>query len=1071
MATPRQALRLALALVTLAGPLSVAVPGAEAQTVGQLRAEPNRKLGTNTDPSRQPQAPGLAGDPADVRHIVEVDIESRAEQCAYHVTFDGGATWDGGLLRAPAGFPARACRRADAPGTPTQQDFHMVANGSVMFGAGQNVYTTFASQRSAAEGDSVLVARSTDGGRTFGVGVVAIPGGAPNATGPRHKLPTLAVRPGAGTGGADMIYVTASALGASRSAGDTVVARSSDGGDTWAPPVRVNGTTPATETRTLEQSQPVVLPDGRVFVAYRTEGLDGQLQVAHSSDNGQTWSRSLAAVARAYGPDAGGTLFTDSNFPRMAADPRNGNLYLVWGEGPPPPVRTDHFIHPDADVRFVRSLDGGVTWSTPIRVNDDPVGTGEPATGIAQRHPNVYVAPDGRVDLVWHDRRHGYRSPTNVHLEAIESRLGDTYYAHSLDGGVSFSKNRRISDRSINNDIGLDHQFSTYWDFGPVALPLGTDRILFAWMDSREGSFGNDSSDIYTSVLDLRSGGPIPVRKLPEAGRAELSATIGKVAYQGGGEAVLASSFVTRSASRVVVVNEGDTAAALAASVLSRAELAPLLASPAGGLLPSVKAEVGRVSPLGAVLIGDSGALGQGVVNAIVDTGVPADKVTRLAGSSPADTARLIALSMDRRTAAARTAGAPAFDAVVVVNPTSPDAGAAAGLASNRRLPILFADNAVPQATRDALQALNITTTLVVGGTASVSDAALAALPGAKRLGGADQYAVSRSVITESIARGLPTNMVYVADGQQPFDAALLGTAVGRAGGLLLLTPGADAAAAEQALGALGLQAGVDRLVIARSTGLSGGAYRLVARDGGVFAFGGASFRGSMGATRLNQPVVGMASTPSNEGYFLVAADGGVFAFGDAVYRGSTGRLALVQPVVGMALTPSGNGYWLAARDGGVFAFGDAKFYGSTGGQRLAQPVVGITASPTGNGYHLVAADGGVFTFGDARFHGSMGGKKLAQPIVGMAATPGAGYWLVARDGGVFAFGDARFVGSTGGQRLNQPVVGIARSGSDRGYFLVASDGGVFAFGDAAYSGSTGAFRLAQPMVGMSSGR
>ena len=1068
MATTRKLRRLTVAVAMLVGPLTAVLPGAEAQTVGQLRVEPNRKLGTNTDPNRQPQAPGLAADPTDLRHIVEVDIESRAEQCAYHVTFDGGATWVGGLLRAPAGFPARACRRADAPGTPTQQDFHMVANGSVQFGTGQNVYTTFASQRSPAEGDSVLVAKSIDGGQTFGVGVVAIPGGASNAAGPRHKLPTLAVRPGAA---ADTIYVTASALGASRTAGDTVVARSTDGGLTWGPPVKVNA---AAETRTLEQSQPVVLPDGRVFVAYRTEGLDAFIVVARSSDGGATWTRSTASAVRAYGPDAGGSLFTDSNFPRMAADPRTNALYLVWGEGPPPPVRTDHFIHPDADVKFIRSTDGGVTWSAPLRVNDDPLGTGEPATGIAQRHPNVYVAPDGRVDVVWHDRRHGYRSPTNVHLGAIETRLGDTYYAHSLDAGATFSKNRRITDRSINNDIGLDHQFATYWDFGPVALPLGTDKVLFAWMDSREGGFSTDASDIYTAVLDVRSsGGPIPVQRLGETGRSSLSVAVGRHAYQGGGEAVLASSFVTRSASSVVIVNEGDTAGALAASVLSRAELGPVLATPPGGLPPDVKAEVARISPIGAVLVGDPAALGQGVVNGLIDAGVPADKITRLAGANPADTARLVALTMDRRTAEAKAAGVPAFDAVVVVNPASRSAGAAAGLAANRRLPILFAGDGpgVPQGTTDALRALNITTTLVVGGTDDVPGAFLTVLPGAKRLGGGDPYAVSQSVVTESVARGLPTNMVYVADGQQPFDAALLGSAVGRAGGLLLLAPGADPVAAEQALGTLGLRAGVDRLVTARSTGLSGARYRLVARDGGVFAFGGASFRGSLGGIRLNQPVVGMATTPSTEGYLLVAADGGVFAFGDAVYQGSTGRLRLAQPVVGMALTPSGKGYWLAARDGGVFAFGDARFLGSMGGQRLAQPIVGITSTPSGNGYLLVAADGGIFAFGDARFHGSMGGKRLAQPIVGMAATPGNGYWLVARDGGIFAFGDAVFAGSTGGQRLNQPVAGMARSGSDRGYWLVASDGGVFAFGDAVFAGSTGAIRLAQPMVGMSAGR
>ena len=245
--------------------------------------------------------------------------------------------------------------------------------------------------------------------------------------------------------------------------------------------------------------------------------------------------------------------------------------------------------------------------------------------------------------------------------------------------------------------------------------------------------------------------------------------------------------------------------------------------------------------------------------------------------------------------------------------------------------------------------------------------------------------------------------------------------------------------------------------------------YRMVASDGGIFAFGNARFLGSTGGTRLAQPVVGMAATPSKAGYWLVAADGGIFAFGDATFRGSTGALRLARPVVGMAATPSGNGYWLVASDGGVFAFGDARFFGSTGALRLNKPIVGMAASPSGNGYWLVASDGGIFAFGDAAFRGSTGALTLNKPIVGMAASPtGAGYWLVASDGGIFAFGTG-FFGSTGAISLNKPVVGMASTPSGRGYWLVASDGGIFAFGDARFFGSTGAITLNQPIVGMSS--
>ena len=95
------------------------------------------------------------------------------------------------------------------------------------------------------------------------------------------------------------------------------------------------------------------------------------------------------------------------------------------------------------------------------------------------------------------------------------------------------------------------------------------------------------------------------------------------------------------------------------------------------------------------------------------------------------------------------------------------------------------------------------------------------------------------------------------------------------------------------------------------------GQYWLVGRDGGVFAFGGAPFYGSMGGKQLNAPIVGIVT--ANPGYWLVAADGGVFAFGGAPFYGSMGGQHLNAQIVGMAA--DGNGYWLVAADGGVFLF------------------------------------------------------------------------------------------------------------------------------------------------------
>jgi len=189
-----------------------------------------------------------------------------------------------------------------------------------------------------------------------------------------------------------------------------------------------------------------------------------------------------------------------------------------------------------------------------------------------------------------------------------------------------------------------------------------------------------------------------------------------------------------------------------------------------------------------------------------------------------------------------------------------------------------------------------------------------------------------------------------------------------------------------------------------------------------------------------------MTATPDGKGYWLVASDGGVFAYGDATFFGSTGSLVLNRPVVGMSATPDGKGYWLVASDGGVFAYGDAAFHGSTGSLILNRPVVGMTRAPDGKGYWLVASDGGIFAYGDAVFDGSTGSLVLNRPVVGMTATPdGKGYWLVASDGGIFTYGDATFYGSTGGLPLNNNIVGMAATPDGKGYWLAASAGGISA--------------------------
>ena len=71
--------------------------------------------------------------------------------------------------------------------------------------------------------------------------------------------------------------------------------------------------------------------------------------------------------------------------------------------------------------------------------------------------------------------------------------------------------------------------------------------------------------------------------------------------------------------------------------------------------------------------------------------------------------------------------------------------------------------------------------------------------------------------------------------------------------------------------------------------------YYFVGSDGGIYSYGtagSAPFLGSMGGTRLNSPIVGMATMPAGDGYYLVAADGGRLHLRQCPVRRIDGRKA-----------------------------------------------------------------------------------------------------------------------------------------------------------------------------------
>jgi hypothetical protein len=171
---------------------------------------------------------------------------------------------------------------------------------------------------------------------------------------------------------------------------------------------------------------------------------------------------------------------------------------------------------------------------------------------------------------------------------------------------------------------------------------------------------------------------------------------------------------------------------------------------------------------------------------------------------------------------------------------------------------------------------------------------------------------------------------------------------------------------------------------------------------------------------------VGIAATADGGGYWLAASDGGVFAFGDASFHGSMAGQSLNGSIVD--INADGGGYQLIGSDGAVFAFGGAQFYGAAGSQTANQWIIGMDPKAGGGGYWLVAFDGGVFTYGNAPFFGSLGAANLVLASV-TSPSPGDGVtdaertaWervAICEEGGNWQANGSRFSGGLGITRTN----------------------------------------------------
>ena len=137
------------------------------------------------------------------------------------------------------------------------------------------------------------------------------------------------------------------------------------------------------------------------------------------------------------GPNPGGLLGQVWIATDHSMSPTQGNVYML---GSVNPSGTDPL-----DVMFIRSTDGGVNWTAPLRVNDDP-----PAAASYQWFGTMSVAPNGRIDVVWNDTRN---DPDLTDLVFFS----EVFHSFSLDGGVTWSASTAVTP-AFNPHLGYPNQ-------------------------------------------------------------------------------------------------------------------------------------------------------------------------------------------------------------------------------------------------------------------------------------------------------------------------------------------------------------------------------------------------------------------------------------------------------------------------------------------------------------------------------------------------------------------------------------------------------------------------------------
>jgi hypothetical protein len=244
----------------------------------------------------------------------------------------------------------------------------------------------------------------------------------------------------------------------------TNAAWTTDGGDTWT---GAEGTVPP-NYRVAGDVSTTVDRHGHAFLCYIAfdhtgvtsywglGGSRGGIFVRRSLDGGKTWEKEPRIVVEH--PVTKPSLPWE-DMPSIIADTREkspfaGNLYIGW-------IR---FLPDRTDMLFSRSVDDGMTWSTPKVVSSES-GLPRDDTGglVAFRGA---IADDGTLYATWSDGK-------------------GIVFTTSRDGGKTFARSRRVIETappyfSIAN-------FSRGNGFPNIAIEPKSHRLYVSWGDYRNG--------------------------------------------------------------------------------------------------------------------------------------------------------------------------------------------------------------------------------------------------------------------------------------------------------------------------------------------------------------------------------------------------------------------------------------------------------------------------------------------------------------------------------------------------------------------------------------------------------